>query len=156
MTKYETFLERMRAEKPGSWPEPAENRPFNRGAITDDEACSGIDVDDEHIMTLTGECRGRTARIDMTEREVHITVRLQNRETPKARVPLGRVITGQMTVTRYAHSLELTFQIDGAELMDKPKHETIKFDGPEDMSPALDFMERLGDRIQAQNPLGLN
>ena len=161
MPEYETFLDRMRAENPGSWPEPAEDMPFNPAAttqapITDDEACSGIAVDDQHVMTVTGHCRGRTARMDMTEREVHVTARLSNGETTRATVPLGKVMTGRMAVTRYTHSLELTFQIDGAELMDRPSHETIKFDGPEDMSQALDFIERLGSRIIARNPHGLN
>ena len=30
-------------------------------------------------------------------------------------------MTGRMAVTRYTHSLDLTFQIDGAELMDRPR-----------------------------------
>ena len=155
MPEYETFLDRMRAENPGSWPEPAEDTPFNRGAITDDEACSGIAVDDEHVMTVMGQCKGRTARIDMTEREVHITARLSSGETTRARVPLGKIMTGQMAVTRHTHSLELTFQIDGAELMDGHGEETIKFEGTEDPSSALDFMEELGSKIRARNPMGL-
>ena len=160
MKRYETFLERMRAEKPDSWPEPGKPRPFNpqtaaQEAITDDEACGRIAVDDEHVMTLTGRCRGKTARIDMTEREIHVTARIPGVKPTKARMPLERVTAGQVRVTRNGHQLELTFRTGGADLTDRHGEETITLSGTEGLSSALDFMAELGNRIRARNPTGL-
>ena len=154
MTQYATFLERMRAQHPDAWPTPepqdaaTSQPPQNmRRAITDDEACRDMNVDDEHIMTLMAQCNARNTRIDLTTRAVHIAALCSPTEPVTNTIPLDRLQCINVAFRPYGISLELEFQHHAHQLLEDSPRGKIVLHYFEDFSGTLDLVKEIAGRI---------
>ena len=140
--KYGSFIERMRAEDPGGWPEPTPEMTADKRRITDDAAYAAVAVDDEDLGALYGILGGSAASLVLTGREVHITTRGLGR-TQRAVVPLSDLDSMTLTAAvghqsleiRYRHPGEYILQESGAE-----RHGKIVLSPVENLDSAMEII----------------
>ena len=149
--EHKNFLERMRAESPGNWPEPTPEMIADKRQITDDVAYAAVAVDDESLGSLYGILGGGAARLVLTGREIHITTRGLGR-TQRAVVPLRDLdsITVEAAVgyqnleIKYRHSGEYILQESGAD-----RHGRIALRQVEDLNAAMDIVAMAIERAHS-------
>jgi hypothetical protein len=149
--QYGSFIERMRAENPGNWPEPTPEMMTDKRQITDDAAYAAVAVDDENLGSLCGTLAGRAARLVLTGREIHITTRGLGR-TQRAVVPLRDLDSITVTAAVGYQHLAIKYRLPGEYILQESgadRHGRIALRQVEDLNAAMDIVAMAIERARS-------